>query len=134
MKEDKEKKYVAELKKMFDEKRKEKSEENYFKLYLIDPMIVRSLNRSDLRRKILFYLYKIYPNVAYLSEIAKAVKSDPSNVLGCLKGMGERYRDNFSLISLGLVEVVKIGNYKYYRLTEYGKKVVEHCIDYYITV
>ncbi len=98
--------------------------------YYIDPVIIRALNKSDLRRKVLFYLDAIYPNFTYLSEMARAIKSDPSNVLGCLKGMGNRYNGNSSLIELGLVECVEKGGHKYYRLTEYGKEVVRYSREY----
>lgn len=92
----------------------------------IDPFVIRSINRSELRRKILLYLDEIYPTPTYLSEIARVVKSDPSNVKGALIGLGNRYNGHSSLVSLGLVEVSKDPRgFKYYRLTEYGKQVVE---------
>ncbi|WP_457613955.1 helix-turn-helix domain-containing protein [Methanocaldococcus sp.] len=94
-------------------------------LAFIDPMIIRSLNKSKLRKKILYLLYKMYPHGIYLSEISRRVKSDPSNVLGCLKGMNGRYNGHFSLIELGLVECVEKGGIKIYKLTDYGKKIVE---------
>ncbi|ENN95826.1 hypothetical protein J422_05803 [Methanocaldococcus villosus KIN24-T80] len=94
-------------------------------LIFIDPMIIRSLNKSKLRKKILYLLYKIYPYGMYLSEISRRVKSDPSNVLGCLRGLNGRYNGHFSLIELGLVECVEKDGIKIYKLTEYGKKVVE---------
>ncbi|WP_423792430.1 helix-turn-helix domain-containing protein [Methanocaldococcus indicus] len=94
-------------------------------IVFLDPMIVRSLNKSKLRKKILYYLYNIYPYGTYLSEISRGVKSDPSNVLGCLKGLNGRYNGHFSLIELGLVECEEKGGIKIYKLTEYGKKVVE---------
>lgn len=100
-------------------------------LYYIDPVIIRALNKSDLRRKVLFHLDIIYPNHTYLSEMARAIKSDPSNVLGCLRGLGNRYNGNSSLIELGLVEYYEKGHYKYYRLTEYGKDVVKYTREYY---
>ncbi|NJE29465.1 transcriptional regulator [Thermococcus sp. 18S1] len=90
----------------------------------IDPFVIRSINRSELRKRILLYLDEIYPSPTYLSEIARVVKSDPSNVKGALVGLGNRYNGHSSLVSLGLVEVVTDGGFKYYRLTEYGKQVV----------
>ncbi|CAB3289796.1 conserved protein of unknown function [Methanocaldococcus lauensis] len=98
-------------------------------LVFIDPMIIRSLNKSKLRKKILYLLYKIYPNGIYLSEISRRVRSDPSNVLGCLKGLNGRYNGNFSLIELGLVECVEVGGMKLYKLTDYGKKIVDILMD-----
>ena len=94
-------------------------------LITIDPHILRSLNKSHLRKKVLIYLDSIYPNADYLSNIARRVGSDASNVLGCLRGMGNRYNGNSSLIELGLVEVVNVDGYKYYKLTVLGKKVAE---------
>lgn len=72
---------------------------------VIDPHVIRSLNKSELRKRVLFYLKEIHPNFTYLSELARNVRSDPSNVLGSLKGMGDRYNSNSSLIELGLVEM-----------------------------
>jgi len=100
-------------------------------LLTIDPHILRSINKSSLRKKVLLYLDSIYPNADYLTNIARMVGSDPSNVLGCLKGMGNRYNGNSSLIELGLVEVVERDGYKYYRVTEFGRKVAKHVREMY---
>ncbi|WP_048151273.1 helix-turn-helix domain-containing protein [Palaeococcus ferrophilus] len=98
---------------------------------VIDPHILRSIHRSDLRKRILMYLYDIYPSATYLSEIARVVGSDPSNVRGALVGLGNRYNGESSLVYLGLVEEVMSNGFRYYRLTDYGKKVVEYLKDYY---
>lgn len=95
-------------------------------LLTIDPHILRSINKSILRRKVLFYLYNIHPNADYLSNISRMVRSDATNVLGCIKGMGNRYNGSSSLIELGLVEIVERDGFKYYRITELGKRVVEY--------
>ncbi len=100
-------------------------------IFLIDPLVVRSLNKSVLRKKILLYLSSIYPRHTYLSEIARNVRSDPSNVLGCLRGMGNRYNGNSSLIELGLVEQLEADGYKYYRASEFGKQVAEYIKEVY---
>lgn len=97
----------------------------------IDPFIIRSINRSELRKRILLYLNEIYPTATYLAEIARVVKSDPSNVKGALLGLGNRYNGYSSLVSLGLVEVIEDSGFKYYRLSEYGKKVVELLKSYH---
>lgn len=82
-----------------------------------DGNIIRSLNRSELRRKVLFYLLSIYPYRSYLSEISRAVKSDPSNVKGCLEGLGVRYTNEESLVGLGLVSVEQSKNgFKYFKV------------------
>ncbi len=99
--------------------------------FMIDPHILRSLNKSSLRKRVLKYLDRVHPNADYLANIARAIGSDPSNVLGCLKGMGNRYNGNSSLIELGLVEVVEKDGYKYYRITELGKRVVKYMEEVY---
>ncbi len=97
----------------------------------VDPFVIRSINRSELRKRILLYLAEIHPSSAYLSEIARIVKSDPSNVKGALTGLGNRYNGSSSLVSLGLVEVVNDNGFKYYRLTDYGKRVVQLLKSYH---
>ncbi len=104
---------------------------NVQSLLTIDPHILRSLNKSVLRKKVLMHLDNVYPNADYLANIARAIGSDPSNVLGCLRGMGNRYNGNSSLIELGLVEVVEKDGYKYYRITDLGKKVVKYMKEVY---
>ena len=91
----------------------------------IDPHILRSINKSVLRKKVLLYLDSIYPNADYLANIARMVRSDPSNVLGCLRGMGNRWNGNSSLIELGLVEYIEKDWHKYYRITELGRKIAK---------
>ena len=100
-------------------------------LVTIDPQIVRALNKSVLKKRVLFYLNSIYPNADYTANIARMVRSDPSNVIGCLRGMGSRYNGNSSLIELGLVEIKNINGYKYYKITELGKKVVSYLKEVY---
>lgn len=99
-------------------------------MIFINPTILRSLNKSKLRKKILFFLYKIHPQGVYLSELSRWVGSDPSNVLGCLKGMGNRYNGSYSLIEMGLVECIDEAGMKIYVITNYGKNVVEYLKDY----
>ncbi|WP_292459511.1 helix-turn-helix domain-containing protein [Methanothermococcus sp.] len=99
-------------------------------MIFINPTILRSLNKSKLRKKILFFLYKIHPQGVYLSELSRWVNSDPSNVLGCLKGMGTRYNGNYSLIEMGLVECIDEAGMKIYVITKYGKNIVEYLKDY----
>ena len=87
-------------------------------------MIIRSLRKSMVRKKVLLYLYKIYPQPSYLSEISKHIKIDASNVLGALKGMGKRYKKSKSLMELGLVEELKIDGFSYYKLSEKGMRIL----------
>ena len=86
---------------------------------MISGEITRSLRRSPIRLEVLKYLNSIYPDVAYMSEIAKEISSTPTNVFGCLKGLGKdsiKYADDLSLLSLGLVELVAKRKKKYYRI------------------
>ncbi|ADT84178.1 hypothetical protein TERMP_01202 [Thermococcus barophilus MP] len=45
-------------------------------------------------------------------------------------GLGNRYNGHSSLVSLGLVEIIEENGFKYYRLSEYGKRVVEMLKSY----
>ena len=90
------------------------------------PLVMRSLRRSIVRRKIANYLFDISPSASYTSEIAHHVKTTPTNVLGAIRGMESRYRKDESLISLDLVEL-KEGrrDIKLYSLTEFGKEILQ---------
>ncbi|MCJ7570630.1 MAG: putative transcriptional regulator [Candidatus Thermoplasmatota archaeon] len=89
------------------------------------PYIIRSLRRSNVRKKIAEYLFEISPSCSYTSEIAYNVKTTPTNVIGAIRGMGTRYKTDESLIDLGIVEE-KIGgkNIKLYGLTSFGKEII----------
>ena len=94
---------------------------------MLKPLIIRSLRRSSVRKKIAEYLFEISPSGSYTSEIAFSVKTTPTNVIGAIRGMNTRYRDDESLISLNLVEQIeggKHGDIKLYRLTDFGKEIV----------
>ncbi len=89
------------------------------------PLIMRSLRRSSVRKKIADYLFDISPSGSYTSDIAYNVKTTPTNVIGALRGMNSRYRDDESLLSLNLVEIVESGkNVKIYKLTDFGKEII----------
>ncbi len=91
------------------------------------PLVVRSLRRSNIRKKIAEYLFEISPSCSYTSEIAYNVKTTPTNVLGAIRGMGNRYKKDESLIDLGLVEEKKSNkNIKFYSLTPLGKEIVHN--------
>ena len=90
------------------------------------PLIIRSLRRSNIRKKIADYLFEIRPSGSYTSEIAYNVKTTPTNVLGAIRGMGSRYKVEESLISLEIVEQVESDrNIKIYKLTDFGKEIIE---------
>jgi predicted transcriptional regulator with HTH domain len=91
------------------------------------PMSIRALRRSNIRKKITKYLFDISPNSSYISEIAYNVKTTPTNVIGALRGMGNRYKEEESLLSLNIVEETKSGkNIKLYSLTPFGKEIIEY--------
>jgi uncharacterized protein len=94
---------------------------------MLKPLIIRSLRRSSVRKKIADYLFEISPSGSYTSEIAYSVKTTPTNVIGAIRGMNTRYRDDESLISLNLVELIEGGKHrdiKLYRITDFGKEIV----------
>ncbi len=89
------------------------------------PYVIRSLRRSNVRKKIAEYLFEISPSCSYTSEIAYNVKTTPTNVIGAIRGMGTRYKTDESLIDLGIVEEKTGGkNIRLYGLTSFGKEIV----------
>ena len=72
---------------------------------ILRPLVVRSLRRSNVRKKIAEYLFDISPSGSYTSEIAYHVKTTPTNVIGAIRGMNSRYRPDESLINLNIVEL-----------------------------
>ena len=95
---------------------------------VLRPLVVRSLRGSSVRKKIAEYLFDISPSGSYVSEIAYHVETAPSNVIGALRGMNSRYRQEESLISLQIVEQIKRGDntdIKLYKLTDFGKEILE---------
>jgi predicted transcriptional regulator with HTH domain len=87
--------------------------------------IMRSLKKSRVRTRIIMYLYKIYPDSSYPSDISRQTKIDPTNVIGGLRGMGSRYNETNSLIGIKLVEEVQLDGATYYKLTDTGKELME---------
>lgn len=90
------------------------------------PLIIRSLKRSNIRKKIAEYLFEISPSYSYTSEIAYNVKTTPTNVIGAIRGMGVRYKQEESLISLNIIdEKQSRRNIRLYGLTNFGKEVIK---------
>ena len=90
------------------------------------PLVIRALRRSNVRKKIAEYLFDISPSCSYTSEIAYNVKTTPTNVIGALRGMGTRYKEEESLLGLDIVEEKSGGkNIRLYGLTPFGKEMVE---------
>ncbi|MCK4348434.1 MAG: hypothetical protein KAW47_07440 [Thermoplasmatales archaeon] len=94
------------------------------------PLVVRALRRSNVRRKIADYLFDISPSSSYTSEIAHNVKTTPTNVIGAIRGMQSRYREDESLLALDIVEMKKAGNdIKLYGMTSFGKEILQSIKD-----
>ena len=90
------------------------------------PLVIRALRRSNVRKKIAEYLFDISPSSSYTSEIAYNVKTTPTNVIGAIRGMESRYKEDESLLGLGIVEEKSGGkNIRLYALTPFGKEVIE---------
>ena len=95
---------------------------------IFKPLVIRSLRRSNIRKKIAEYLFDISPSGSYTSEIAYRIKTTPTNVIGAIRGMNTRYRNDESLISLNIVEQINSGknnDIKLYKLTRFGKEIIE---------
>jgi hypothetical protein len=98
---------------------------NAFSKDQIRPLVIRSLRRSNIRKKIAEYLFEISPSGSYTSEIAYNIKTTPTNVIGAIRGMGDRYKEDESLIGLKIVEQVTGGkDVKLYKLTDMGKEIL----------
>jgi len=94
------------------------------------PLAMRALRRSNIRKKIAEYLFDISPSCSYTSEIAYHVKTTPSNVIGAIRGMESRYREDESLISLDIIEMKRGGkDIKLYGITPFGREIVESLKD-----
>jgi predicted transcriptional regulator with HTH domain len=90
------------------------------------PLAIRALRRSNTRKRIAEYLFEISPNCSYTSEIAYHIGATSSNVIGALRGMKSRYKEDESLIGLDLVEERSGGkNLRFYALTSFGKDILE---------
>lgn len=98
-----------------------------FKYILNRPLVFRALRRSNVRKKIVEYLFKISPSSSYTSEIAYSVKTTPTNVIGAIRGMESRYKKEESLIDLNIVEECsENNNIKLYRLTNFGIEIIKN--------
>lgn len=90
------------------------------------PFVIRSLRKSSVRKKIAEYLYEISPSCSYTSEIAHNVQTTPTNVIGAIRGMGIRYKEEESLKYLKIVEQVDSNNnIKLYKISDFGKDLID---------
>ena len=103
---------------------------------VLRPLIMRSLRRSNVRKKIAEYLYEISPSGSYTSDIAYNVKTTPTNVIGALRGMSTRYKDDESLLKLNIVELTSPKEaqnapsiYATFNLIYDGKLLADHYIS-----
>ena len=88
------------------------------------PLVIRALRRSNVRKKIAEYLFDINPSCSYTSEIAYNIKTTPTNVIGAIRGMDSRYREDESLISLKIVELADNKDIKIYKITDFGREII----------
>jgi len=94
------------------------------------PLVVRALRRSKVRKKIVEYLFDISPSSSYTSDIAYHVKTTPTNVIGALRGMGTRYKQEESLMNLNIIEQLENkDDIKLYRITDFGKEIMDSIKD-----
>jgi len=99
-------------------------------LELKRPLAIRALRRSNVRKKIAEYLFEISPSYSYTSEIAYHVRTTPSNVIGAMRGMHTRYKEDESLLSLDLIEEKSCGNnIRLYGITDFGKEMLKTIKD-----
>jgi predicted transcriptional regulator with HTH domain len=72
------------------------------------------------------YLCDISPNCSYTSEIAYNIGATSSNVIGALRGIETRYREEESLIGLNMVEERSGGkNVRLYGVTDFGREIIQ---------
>jgi predicted transcriptional regulator with HTH domain len=99
-------------------------------LELKRPIAVRALRRSNVRKKIAEYLFEISPNYSYTAEIAYHLRTTPSNVIGAIRGMEERYKEDESLLNLDIVQEKNCGNnVRLYGITDFGKEMIKTVKD-----
>jgi predicted transcriptional regulator with HTH domain len=105
-------------------------EEVASRLELNRPIAIRALRRSIVRKKIAEYLFEISPNYSYTAEIAYHIRTTPSNVIGAIRGMEERYKEDESLLNLDIVQEKSCGNnVRLYGITDFGKEMIKTVKD-----
>ena len=92
---------------------------------ILHPNIVRALITSETRKRILCFLSNYPDGGTYLQEIVKRTMISHSNVLGAIFGNDKNYSISSSLTSLGLVEVLKDGRFRYFKITSEGLRSIE---------
>ncbi|UCD14781.1 MAG: hypothetical protein JSW60_09235 [Thermoplasmatales archaeon] len=103
-----------------------RKEEVVSSLELKKPLAVRALRRSNVRKRIAEYLFDISPSYSYTSDIAYHVRTTPSNVIGAIRGMQTRYKEEESLLNLGIITEKSYGNnIRLYGITPFGKEMLK---------
>jgi len=96
------------------------------------PLVEKALRRSYAKRRIVEYL-SIH-GFGYISQIATNTLVTPTNVLGAMKGMKNRYNAGDSLVALGIVEEMKDtagSNTTLYHLTaSWGQEAIRMCKNF----
>jgi len=94
------------------------------------PLAIRALRRSNVRKRIAEYLFDISPSYSYTSDIAYHVRTTPSNVIGAMRGMQTRYKEEESLLNLDMVEEKSCSNnIRLYGITDFGKEMLKTIKD-----
>lgn len=87
---------------------------------------IKSLRRSNIRKRIVIYLNNISPNWSYLSEISYQVNTPGRNVKGAIYGIGNSYKKSDSLLCLNIIEEDTVGkDMRLFRITDFGKEVTK---------
>ena len=92
---------------------------------LIKILVIRALRRSNVRKKIVDYLFDISPNGSYTSDIAYHTNTARVSVIGALHGRDSIYRKDESLLSLNIIEQINSNDMRLYRITDFGKETLE---------
>ena len=87
----------------------------------LESKFLSSLEGSRDKVEIVTYLHGIYPNISDSADISKHTNIDQATVLRELQGMGSRSDKSNSLLGMGLVDKIEIGDETYYKLSGQGK-------------
>lgn len=108
----------------------QREEKLEFSLEIKKPLAIRALRRSNVRKRIAEYLFDISPSYSYTSDIAYHVRTTPSNVIGAMRGMQTRYKEEESLLNLDMVEEKSCSNnIRLYGITDFGKEMLKTIKD-----
>ncbi len=95
----------------------------------LDGLVQLSVRRSQARAEVLRFVARRGP--AYATLIAEGTGLHLNTVIGALRGAGDRYSEELSLLAVGLVEEVEpglatmTGVSRFYGITEDGRMAVE---------